>query len=125
MVNQVLHVQDKIIILRARNGEKRAEVKMIRDEFVKWYSKQKRECHYCGIPEEILIQLPEFQRGKSYQRLEIDRMDNLKSYQLDNITLACPMCNVIKNKLLNVEEMEEIGQKYIKPKWMALYRGIT
>jgi len=106
---------------QTRSGDKRAKVKMTRDEFVKWYGKQKRECHYCEIPEKILIQLPEFQRGKSFQRLEIDKMDNSKSYQLNNITLACPMCNVIKNKLLSAKEMEEIGQKYIKPKWIALY----
>jgi hypothetical protein len=49
--------------------------------------------------------------------LEIDRKDPSLGYVLSNMTWACHRCNLVKTEHLTYEEMLEIGQKYIRPKW--------
>jgi len=50
-------------------------------------------------------------------RLTVDRIDNSLSYSGENIVLSCPRCNMIKSNYFSFEEMREIGQKYVKPRW--------
>jgi hypothetical protein len=69
-------------------------------------------CEYCEIPEEIWLK-------RHKRKLEIDRKDSSSGYVISNITWACHRCNTIKNNFLSYQEMKEIGQKYIKPKWQA------
>lgn len=94
-----------------------------RAEFVKWDSLQKRECFYCGIPEELMLSIPDFHKKRGagvFHRLTIDRKDNLKGYSLENIVLACPPCNSTKGDLFNFLEFKEIAQKHIRPKWESI-----
>jgi len=84
------------------------------DEFESWYKNQPRFCAYCGITEENWLLLNPQRRTK---RLTIDRKDNNIGYLFENMTLACDTCNKIKNDILSFDEMKEIAQKYIKPKW--------
>jgi len=86
------------------------------DEFIEWYTNTPKICHYCDIPIEIWNKLDR-PHSKRYKRLTIDRLNSKVGYQLDNIVLACFTCNIIKSDLLTPEEMREISQKYIKPKW--------
>lgn len=85
-------------------------------DFCNWYASQLRVCSYCGIPEETLEAI-----NKDNYFLErvltIDRKDNSKGYTKDNMVLSCRKCNIIKNDVLSHEEMLEIAQKYITPKW--------
>lgn len=53
-------------------------------------------------------------------RLQIERIDNDKGYELNNIELACHTCNVIHQKPLRFKTMREIAQKYITPKWKKI-----
>lgn len=100
---------------------KKIPVKFSRQEFIDWDSRQTRVCFYCGIPEKIMLLLPEFYRKGGtghFYRLTIDRKDNNKRYySLDNIVLACPRCNETKGVIFSAEEFIEIAQKYIRPKW--------
>lgn len=58
----------------------------------------KSDCHYCGIE-------PSNTYMKSYYNATyngIDRVDNTKGYEMDNIVSCCKMCNIAKNN--NTEE---------------------
>jgi len=87
------------------------------EEFERWEKSQKQECHYCGISKETIVELGMPWRYKTQVRFSLDRLDSSKGYSLDNICLCCRVCNEVKNNILTTEEMKEIGQKYIKPKW--------
>lgn len=77
-----------------------------RDEFIKWYESQSKECYYCGIKP----------NGK---RLTIDRMDNKKSYEKGNIVLACRECNSVKGSILTADEMKIVGEIVMKKRWQG------
>ena len=81
--------------------------KISKKDFVKWYQKQKKRCYYCEILEE---EIKPFKCWKKINRLQIDRKDNNKPYQKDNIVLACPVCNFIKGNYFTFEEMLVIGK---------------
>ena len=99
-------------IIRRANRKKLDYCK--REEFINWYIKQKKICIYCGLPEEqILLIRP---KNKTNLRLEIDRMNNNEGYLIDNICLACPHCNIVKNDVLTFKEMKFIGNKFMKLK---------
>jgi len=89
---------------------------MKRKDFVDWYNKQEKVCVYCGLPESILDKIDDPFMNVS-NRLTIDCKDNYVGYVIDNLVLACRRCNGLKNDFMTYEEMKEIGQKYIKPKW--------
>jgi len=58
----------------------------------------KSDCHYCGIE-------PSNTYMKSYYNATyngIDRVNNTKGYEIDNIVSCCKMCNIAKNN--NTEE---------------------
>lgn len=58
----------------------------------------KSDCHYCGIE-------PSNTYMKSYYNAAyngIDRVDNTKGYEMDNVVSCCKMCNIAKNN--NTEE---------------------
>lgn len=94
---------------------------LTKEEFVDWYNKTEKICFYCGIPEQKLKDYSIFnifhKKNQHSVRLTIDRMDNTLSYELGNIVFACSPCNRVKNNILTANEMKEIAQKYIKPKW--------
>lgn len=54
-----------------------------------------------------------------FHRHAIDRVDSSKPYSLENICIACWSCNTVKSSVLSFDEMREIGNKYIKPKWQS------
>ena len=85
-------------------GRKR---KITKDDFIKWYTFQEKKCVYCGI-EEARIE-KDFMCW-SGTRLQIDRKDNKKGYEKNNIVLACPVCNFIKGNYFTFKEMLEIGK---------------
>lgn len=82
-------------------------------EFAKWFEDEKKECYYCGICEEMLTQ-------KLNLSLQIDRMNPAVGYYIDNIALACPMCNKVKSDVLTSDEMKEVAMKYIVNKYEVI-----
>lgn len=89
------------------------------EEFNNWHSQQVKICHYCGIPEELWQHLFKDKKKKYALRLTIDRLDNSIGYITENMVLACLFCNRVKNELFTENEMFEIAEKYIKPKWQS------
>lgn len=77
--------------------------------FIKWYNNQEQKCYYCNRTlNEIKRDIKE--RNVNKNRLSIDRKDNTKGYNLDNIVLACMRCNTIKSSYFTEKEMLKIGK---------------
>ena len=85
-------------------------VLITRDIFVQWYISQNKICYYCGITEDKLYLLPKRNNGSQVRRLTVDRLNNQKPYRLDNIVLACWLCNRVKNDYFTENEMFEIAE---------------
>ena len=87
-----------------------------REGFIEWYGEQVKVCVYCDIREEDLSKLDDSILSHA-NRLTVDCVENELGYVEGNLALACMRCNYLKNDFLSFEEMREIGQKYVKPKW--------
>ena len=94
---------------------KKYPVSFSKKEFAIWYNSQPKICSYCEITMEDSFKLQN-------KRLTIDRINNKKGYDLNNICLACFRCNAIKSDFFNKEEMGKIGHKFVKPKWQMQNR---
>lgn len=118
------NIKGRLTYAKKHPGEGRGILKKLsisKEDFIEWYNCESKICHYCGVPDE---HLGKFLRayGSRWFRLTIDCKDNDIGYANGNIVLACDKCNMIKNNVLTYDDMCEIGQKYIKPKWMALVK---
>jgi hypothetical protein len=56
-----------------------------------------RPCHYCGM------------ENSSKAGIGLDRLDNDKGYELDNVVGCCGECNVARSDNFTAEEMRIIG----------------
>jgi 5-methylcytosine-specific restriction endonuclease McrA len=96
-----------IYIIIKNNAKKRnIKINISKEDFINWYNSQKQECYYCKRT------LSEIKKDKHYsktQRLTIDRINNNKDYNLNNIVLACWICNSVKSKIFNKKEMLKLG----------------
>jgi len=88
------------------------EINITREEFITWYNNQPKVCSYCKRPEEVCIK--DILNRRKHRRLNIDRINNNKGYELDNICLACNVCNAVKGKFISAEQMIEIGKTIAK-----------
>lgn len=91
-----------------------------RNEFIEWHNKQEKKCDYCDITE-LNYNLMKLHYMNNCKRLTIDRKNNNSPYSLENIILACPICNMIKSSFFSYEEMKQIGQQFVKPKWEFIF----
>lgn len=91
-----------------------------KNSFLDWYINAERVCHYCHIPEYTWQQLVGNKTKLGKKWLTIDRKDNNRGYFVDNMVICCMRCNQVKNSTLEYNEMVEIGEKYIYPKWNHL-----
>ena len=98
---------------KTRHGE---NVKFTKEEFIKWNKEQVRKCYYCEISEELAKKIG-FLAGENKHRLTLDRKNNRLPYTLDNIVLACWICNKCKADIFRSDEWKDIAMKYIKPRW--------
>lgn len=105
------------------NFYKNKEFNLDREEFIEWFNKQPKVCHYCGITKEEAETLEGF-FNETTKRLTVDCMDNELGYRIDNIVLACHKCNFVKSNIFTHDEMIEIADKYLKPK-LEKIRQIT
>jgi len=97
-------------------GREILDRKRFREDFYyKDQEKEKRACHYCKITEKQLELLANnklintkryYRRGKT---MEVDKIDPNGEYTLENIVLACYMCNNAKSDEFSEEEFKEIG----------------
>jgi len=104
------------ILIRSK---KHAPVEMTREEFVSWYVSKSKNCCYCGISENNLKYVDWI--PKTYRfRLQIERINGDKNYELDNIDLACHTCNQLHQKIFSPKEVSLIAKSFITPKWKKL-----
>ncbi len=94
------------------------------EEFVMWYHSQTKNCTYCGVEQNTTPsnlkrhedEMMEEEYGQPtffrYERLAIDRKENNRGYEIDNIVLACRSCNAIKHKYKSYNDMMET--EYVK-----------
>jgi len=102
------------------NGDSRAKpFNISKEDFVKWHNSQPKFCVYCDIPEDKIPLFSEVYGGRD-GRLSIDCKDNSLGYVKGNLVLACDTCNFLKSNVFSFEEMRELAQLFIKPKWQAL-----
>ena len=74
--------------LKSRSQEKGWAFNLTADEFKKWQDEQPNTCYYCGR---------EFQEKRGVFSRTIDRKDNNRGYEIDNIVSACASCNSSKS----------------------------
>ena len=99
-------------------SDNKDKVKMTSQEFNDWYENEPKECFYCSIPLDMLEHNNKYinHRG-SHNLFTIDRKKSGGDYSLENIVLACPLCNLVKTNFFSVDTMRELAQTYIKPRW--------
>jgi hypothetical protein len=91
--------------LKARAKQRKLIFSIEKIMFINWYNLQEQKCYYCG---RTLEEINKNKFGRSNQ-LTIDRKDNNKGYELNNIVLACMRCNYIKSDYFTEQEMVQIG----------------
>lgn len=113
------NIKGRTNFYKTNNREHYKPLLISKDEFTEWYTNEPKTCAYCDIPEELLY-IIRTQFDRRVKRLGVDCKDNNEGYTLDNMVLACHRCNFIKLNLFSFDEMREIAQKYLKPKWAGL-----
>ena len=91
-------------------------VSISKENFIEWYENAQKVCAYCDVSEEDLPLTKDTVNARTV-KLNIDRIDNPKGYAKNNLVLCCQRCNYIKSDFFSFEEMREIGQRYVKPRW--------
>ena len=89
--------------------KKNSRLKISKEDFIDWYSKEEKKCRYCSITE-IEWKNGISKRHRWYKRLTIERIDNSKGYELGNLALSCQLCNSIKSDFFEDSEMIIIGR---------------
>ena len=107
------------IFERTKGNEKKSIEKWGRAAFIKWYIKQKDECHFCHITEEQSFRYYEHLRKSGYRTtlnstrgksFEVDRLDNKGLYTDKNCKLVCYYCNNAKSDVFNEQQFVSIGK---------------
>jgi len=99
---------------------KYAGAKFKKEDFLGWYDKQKKECFYCGIPENELSNNKKFLLTATDGKLTFDKKNPEGEYTLDNMVLSCMRCNLIKSNFFSVDEMKQLSKQFITPKWQQM-----
>lgn len=92
--------------------------------FRHWYLMQPQCCHYCGIS---LVDFLTAQKQLSgvaskAKTLTVDRRDSALPYVVENIVLACCLCNYLKGFIFSHDEFREIAEDYVSPFYKSLLR---
>lgn len=87
------------------------KLKISQNDFINWFNNTEKKCTYCGIKEDELKEIClKLNRKLRTEKLTIDRIDNNKDYEVDNLAFACDICNQIKSNIFSFEEMKKIGE---------------
>lgn len=54
-------------------------------------------CNYCGLPSKVAY------------GVGLDRLDNSKGYEIENVVSCCDICNSVRNNIFSPSEMKELG----------------
>lgn len=92
--------------LRHNAMKRKVPFDITKEAFFDWYKSQPETCCYCKMTVVECALYP----GHGSRHLTVDRMDSNRGYSLDNIVLACPICNTVKNNVLTYKQMLEVGK---------------
>jgi len=81
------------------------------EQFHEWYRGRELVCHYCGIPQHLVESLGLINAffKNPIRRLGIDRRNNDRNYNLNNMDLCCNGCNMVKGYRYTEKEMATIA----------------
>lgn len=100
------HCKNSILnSFKQRSKKKKIEFSIESDKFFDLISK---ECYYCGLEYSNHIK-------KKYGEIKyngLDRIDNTKGYEINNVRTCCSTCNVMKLTLTENEFYNHIKQIY-------------
>tara|TARA_B110000259_G_C13911069_1_gene360901 strand:+ start:30 stop:575 length:546 start_codon:yes stop_codon:yes gene_type:complete len=106
----------KISARNEKNSNRSQTINLTSKEFKEWFENNYDDtCYYCGVT------LDQFRESSFIKKIRphiknfgIDRKDTTQGYGLDNIVIACNLCNSVKGSFFNAAEFKEIGKKYIR-----------
>ncbi len=98
--------------MRGRARHSNIDFNLTQKEFVDWFVTQRLQCHYC----ETDLEFGNGGADKSFSGLTVDRKDNERGYEIENICLACRRCNTVKGSWFTEKEMLEIAGRYLTSK---------
>lgn len=81
------------------------------------------DCFYCEV-EYYLYEKICKKLGFRTPYMTIDRKNNLEGYSRENSIACCFICNKTKGNFFTANEMKEIAQKYIKPKFESVKKEV-
>ena len=90
--------------LKSRAKARGIKFDILKDEFLQWFDEHPKYCSYCNVDLTIGT------NGKHKVWLTVDRKNNGKHYTLDNITISCMRCNLMKSNDISYELMVRIGK---------------
>ncbi len=106
--------------------------KLGRRTFFEWYESQQKKCYYCGIEEEKLQKLFDYNTGILFTKrgrgrnLELERKDaKNNAYTPENCVLACYLCNNHKSDLITEAEHIKYFAKQIRAFQEDKYQEMT
>lgn len=118
----MLHSPEYIYDCLCRNAKSTGlPIHIRKQDFISWYKKKKKVCCHCGLPQSAL-QFIDYIPKQHRHRLDIERIDNVYGYELDNIDLACHRCQDIHKRPLSFSTSRKICQKFIAPMWRAIWQ---
>jgi hypothetical protein len=103
------------------------------DTLEQWWHSQPDTCYYCGTTLEQYLEIRDFilaYHGKNYEVnkfkrfyrspkhqsirwMTIDRVENEKGYEPENMVKACWICNSLKGDFFDAEQMKKIAPQII------------
>ena len=101
---------------QGKNSQRSSEVLISSEEFKKWFEKNHTgKCYYCDISVDKHRASNFLKRIRPHIRnFGVDRKDTTKGYSVDNIVIACNLCNSVKGAFFTDSEFKIIGPKYIR-----------
>jgi len=94
------------VALKHSAKERKIDFFINQNDFINWYNNQDKFCYYCKKSEQEINN----EINSHWHRLTIDRKDNNKGYNLNNLVLCCYSCNRIKSNIFSFIEMIKIGK---------------
>jgi hypothetical protein len=93
---------------------KRHKVDISKTDFIQWVKKQNNVCHYCGLSETDANRLNQLlTRTTRTFYFQIDRKDSGGIYEIENIALACKVCNEHKKDFFTEIDFRKIAKKHL------------
>jgi hypothetical protein len=93
--------------IKASAKERNYPILITSKQFAQWWTNQEHKCYYCKRTQG---EVEKDTRRIHRRRLTVDRKDNSLGYTLENIVLACYLCNETKSDFFSEEDMLVIGE---------------